>query len=300
MKNMLKKYWILLLVFFLLTSIFLVNTYKYLDNFQILKKGDLEVREKCNSVTMTEDMKKSCEEVKKMPVYKIDFYSMLFSTFSQGYHFIIFIIFLLIVVFPIKSVCHFLKNNMLKNVLTRQGYKKTILRLFANAYKASLILPILAIISFIVCYIATGNFDYNNAIQGSTVSWSLDSMKNPALFMFIYAFRIFIVSLIYINISLIVCKKNHSFIVATILSYLYFLAIEIFLEVVCNMLIFNVILHSDFGIVLNILSIFSLYDYYGLGYSIIVPLIFLLVSSFLLYFQYKDKESLIIECEKNN
>lgn len=208
--------------------------------------------------------------------------------------------FLFITVPSIGVVCSFFKNNILKNALTRQSYKKVMIKLFIKAYKPALILPILTIIAFAVCFFSTGNFDFNNAIQGNLVSWNIDSIKNPILFMGIYTLRIFIVSLVYINISLLICKKNHNFVVATILSYLCFIGIEIFLEVVCNLLIFTVILKSGFGIVLNILAIFSLFDYYGLMYSILIPFLFLIVTTILVYCNYKNKEKLIIECEKSN
>lgn len=300
MKRILKNNWLLIVVFLLLFLIFLFNTYEYLNNAHMLEKSSLEVSEKCSKKNLTEDMIEYCKEVEKAPPYKIDFYSMFYSTYSQGYNFMIFIIFLLITISSIKVVCPFLKNNILKNALTRQSYRKVIMKLFAKAYKPALLLPILTIVAFIICFILTGNFDYNNAIQGNYVSWSASSIKSPFLFMIIYTVRIFIVSLIYINISLLVCKKNHNFAIATILSYLCFIAIEIFLEVVCNMLIFTVILKSGFGVVLNILAIFSLFDQYGLVYSILIPLVFFIITAIFVYFEYKNKEKLMIECEKNS
>ena len=245
-------------------------------------------------------MIKFCKEVEKTPPYKIDFYSMFYSTYSQGYNFMIFIIFLLIIISSIRVVCPFLKNNILKNTLTRESYKKVIIKLFANAYKPALLLPFLTIVAFIICFIFTGNFDYNNAVQGNYVSWNASSLKSPFLFMITYILRIFIISLIYINISLLVCKKNHNFVVATILSYLCFIATEIILEVVFNTLIFTVLLKSGFGVVLNILAIFTLFDQYGLAYSVLVPLIFFIITAIFVYIEYKDKEKLMIECEKNS
>ena len=299
MKKILKNNWLLIIIFLALLSIFLFNTYKYLSNAHQLEKSSIEASEKCSKNNITEAMLEYCEEVEKAPTYKIDFYSMFYSTYSQGYNFMIFIIFLLITIPSIRIVCPFFKNNILKNTLTRQSYRKVIIKLFAKAYKSALLLPILTIVAFIICFISTGNFDFNNAIEGNFVSWSKDSMQSPFLFMFVYTFKIFIISIIYINICLIICKKNHNFVTATILSYLCFIAIEIFLELVGNTLIFTVILNSGFGIVLNILAIFSLFDYYGLAYSILIPLIFFVITSVIVYFEYKNKEKMLIECEKN-
>lgn len=300
MKKKIKNNWLLIIVFLLFFSVFLFNVDAYLDNAKMLKTSSLEVSEKCNRKDLDDEMLEYCQEIKNTPTYKIDFYSMFYSTYSQGYNFMIFVVFLLITIPSIAVVCSFLKNNILKNTLTRESYKKVMIKLFSKAYKPALILPILTIIAFIVCFISTGNFDFNNAIQGNFVSWNIDSIKNPILFMVVYILRVFIVSLVYINISLLICKKNHNFVVATILSYLCFIGIEIFLEVVCNLLIFTVILKSGFGVVLNILAIFSLFDYYGLMYSILIPFLFLIVTTILVYCNYKNKEKLIIECEKSN
>lgn len=299
MKKILKDNWLLIIIFLVLLSIFLFNTYKYLSNAHKLEKTSIEASEICSKNDITEDMLEYCEEVEKAPTYKIDFYSMFYSTYSQGYNFMIFIIFLLITIPSIRIVCPFFKNNILKTTLTRQSYRKVIIKLFAKAYKSALLLPILTIVAFIICFISTGNFDFNNAIEGNFVSWSKGSIQSPFLFMFVYTFKIFIISIIYINISLIICKKNHNFVTATILSYLCFIAIEIFLELIGNTLIFTVILNSGFGIVLNILAIFSLFDYYGLAYSILIPLIFFVITSVIVCFEYKNKEKMLIECEKN-
>ena len=245
MKEFLKKNWISSLIFLILISILFMNEYKYLKNTNKLENSNREAIEKCNKDEIPENMITFCEEVKKLPNLRPEFYSMFYNTYSQGFNFMIFIIFILVIIQPTKNICYFLKNNVIKNTLTRQKYKKTIVKLFLEAYKPALLLPILTIIAIITCYILTGNIDFNNAIKGHTVSWTLSSMKNPILFSIVYILRIFMISLIYINISLIVCKKNHNFIIATILSYLSFIAIEILLEVIFNTLIFKILLLSD-------------------------------------------------------
>lgn len=124
-------------------------------------------------------------------------------------------------------------------------------------------------------------------------------MRNPVLFIIVYLLKMLFISIIYVNITLVVCRKNHRFIPATIISYLLFLVIDIFLEVFVNIVIFSMIFKSNFGIVFNIISPFSLFDYYGLFYSFLIPFILMLISCFAVYLCYKNKEKLIIECEKN-
>lgn len=300
MKKMLKEDSIIFIVLIALLSIFSFNVYKYLLNFNNQREQELEIKNECKQNPPTDlERKEFCMEVEEQPLPKLDFYSMFFSTFAQGYHSITFIIFLLIIIPTVLKMNRFLKNNSFKNYLSRQSYKKTISNLLLNSSKSVLILPILTIIAFVVCYLCTGNFDYENALQGGYVTWSQETMTNPFIFALTYIFRIFLLSILYVNIAICVCKKNHNFFISTIISYLLFLGIEIFLEVFCNMIISNIIFKSDFGVVFNILSIFSLFDYYGLVYSILIPIIFVLISMYIVYSKYKDKEKIIIECEKN-
>lgn len=301
MKKKIKENSIFFIIFLFLLSLFLFNVYKYMSNANNLKKRDLEIREECKKeIIKNPEKKQYCMEVKNAPKYKIDFYSMFFSTFTQGYfYYLTYIMFLIVVIPTILRVTRFFKNNMFKNYLTRQSYKKTICKLFLSASKSVFILPVLTFIAFIVCYICTGNFDFKYALEGSYVTWSENSMTNPLIFTSIYILKIFLISILYNNIALCVCKKNQNFFAATIISYLVFLGLEIFLEVGCNMIIFNIILKSNFGTILNILSIFSLFDYYGLFYSILVPTIFVIISIVILYLIYVKKEQVIIECEKN-
>ncbi len=295
MKKIIKKYYLLILIFVFLLSIFGVNSYKYLRNESHLEKMHNDNLERCTNEVVTEDMIEFCEAVKKEPASQKNFYNMLYDTHSAGYYSLGFFLFLFVIVQSNKIVCHFFKNNCLKNYLTRQSYKKTIKELFLDAYKPALLFPLITIIAYIVCYFTTGTFNYGNM-------WEESTMSNPALFMVVYLLKITIMSFFYVNIGLIVCKKNHDFIISVIKSYLLFIGIDLFLEVIVGTLILHIIFRSEFGLLLNILSIFTLYDNFnnGLFYSVIIPLIFLIISTIILYRTYRNKENLIIECEKND
>lgn len=301
MKRLIKKNLTNIVIFMFLLTILLINTGNYIVNHQNLLKRETEIRNSCEILVYeTKDEEEKCELIRNTPEYKIDFYSMLYSVFTQGFSKVTLIFFLLITIVPIYTVCKFLKNNMLKNYLTRKSYKKIILDLFLKASKSLLILPTIAIIAFIICMLYTKNFDYQNAVDAGFVAWKIESLKNPILFMLIYIIRLLVISTLYMNIALIVCKKNHNFFTSTILSYLAFCAIEIVLEVIVNMIIFNIIFKSSFGTLFNIVSTLSLFDYYGLCYSILIPIFLMTISIFILAKTYSSKEQLLIECEKNN
>ena len=93
MKEFLKKNWISSLIFLILISILFMNEYKYLKNTNKLENSNREAIEKCNKDEIPENMITFCEEVKKLPNLRPEFYSMFYNTYSQGFNFMIFIIF---------------------------------------------------------------------------------------------------------------------------------------------------------------------------------------------------------------
>ena len=95
--------------------------------------------------------------------------------------------------------------------------------------------------------------------------------------------------------------NNHNFYIAVILSYLASVGTEIILEGVIGRLIFYEIFKIDsMMIYINIVNILSLN--LEKGYlCIYLPLILILVvSTFIAKLMYKNKEKLIIDCDKNN
>ncbi|MBQ8234854.1 MAG: hypothetical protein IJZ36_04675 [Bacilli bacterium] len=45
---------------------------------------------------------------------------------------------------------------------------------------------------------------------------------------------------------------------------------------------------------------FTFNDYHGLGLNMITPTIMMILSCILVYYLYKNKENLIIDCERND
>ena len=110
----------------------------------------------------------------------------------------------------------------------------------------------------------------------------------------IYMFTIF-----FINIGLIVARKNHSIIVVLIESFLVFLAIDVVIEIVIGTIIGNIIVGGRISR-FNILNV--LYVNYASNYldMILFPLILLILSFIILKLKYNNKEKFIIDIEKNN
>lgn len=295
--------------FAVLLSIVLYSTFGYIKHSKHIIDKNNEVIEMCKSEkNMIEEKEKFCKEVLVQKPYKPDFFAMVSNVITSGsdirgiclqkYGFIM----ILFVIIPsIYYVCRYLKSGNIINEQTRESFEKSKRRLFKNAYSSALIIPSIVLIVFMISYCYTRNFDASVAIENGYIAWQKATVSNPALFMIIYLANIFIHSILYINIALCISRKHHNFFVATILSYLVFLATEIFLEVAIGGILMSSILHiNDKMLMFNITNMFALNDTGGILHSVIVPFILMIITSIIVLKLYKDKESLIIDCYKNS
>lgn len=190
-------------------------------------------------------------------------------------------------------ISKYLKNGIIKNELTRKTFKKCKINLLAISYKGALILPIIAIVMFVLSYANTKTFETFNM---QDIIWENSTTTNPYLFIIMYLINITIHSILYCNISLCIVRKKHNYYVSSILSYLTFIAIELILELGINTILLGKIFKINLGVILSIFNVLAFNDSYGVLAPLVVPTIMLCISYVLLYFMYKDKEKLIIDC----
>lgn len=287
---------ILVLIIFLL-----MNIISYINNDKKIIKSQRNAEEYCLNIDKKDDnIIKYCELVEHNTNINTDFYSMVYSTFTIGMTPISFIVFLLIVMPSIYCINYYYANNGFKNMLTRKSYNEIIKKIIIKSYRSVLILPIVAIICFVISYMYTKNFDFTYAIENGLVGWQSSTLENPALFIIMYIIKLTLLSLLYINISLCVCKKHNNFFVSSIISFLVFIAIEALFEIGLNVLFFSTLLKSEIGNLFNIISVFSMNDNYGIVYMIIIPFFITLISFIILYFFYRNKENVYTLREQND
>ncbi len=142
--------------------------------------------------------------------------------------------------------------------------------------------------------------DPSYSLSNNYSIWRSNLIFKPVLFVFLYLINITIYSLSYINISLIVLRKQQNIIKAIILSVLVFVGIEVFLEIVVNGLIFGLVFKSEVGNIFNIMNLLIFNINYGVSKLLIFTISFFLLTFILVLILYKNKEKLIIDCEKNN
>lgn len=194
-------------------------------------------------------------------------------------------------------ITKYLKNRIILNDITRENYKKIIKKLFLLAWKYALLIPAMLITIFITISLFVDHFQVSSDMLRFS---SFDGIFQNNLLLYLLSILIqsCILSLIYINVNLIVSRKEHNYILSVITSYIFIIGIEIFLEAT----IVNLFGKFNFGIghLFNILNLYTNpYGEYNFGYVFILFGI-LLISFIPLFFVYKNKEKLIIDSEKNN
>lgn len=304
-----KKQNIFIIVFiFIICAIVAVQSINAIKDINSSESRRQEIAEKCkldlnsgNQENLSETYIDYCENV----VYpsmdlKVDFYTALSEIIVYRVRFLNIFGFLIVIIPTLITICNILKNKYIINALTRESYIAFLKKFFKKAYRFIWILPLFAVIIFIICGFNT-TFDTGYAIYNNSSIWTSSFINYPILFIVLYIFNLVMYSITYVNISLIVARKQHRYILTVILSLLLFLGIELFLEIVVNMLICNIILHEyNIGIVINIMNLFTFNDVLGIGILLLFTILATIISTIIVLLLYKDKEKLVISCEKNN
>lgn len=302
MKKFIKNNYITVISFSILLIFAIYNIANYTKWYDNYAKVVGQSIEECKKEYL-EEQKESCEILLKQASTEeisSDYYYMSREVLSN-FGIIYYITFLFVTIPVIYNVCKVFKNKELIYEMTRQNYSDFKKKIFKEAYLKSLIIPLLLLIIFIITFIfckgSAGNIYFEEFMEEGF----LEKVISPFLYTFTILIRSFLISIIYINISLIVVRKNHNFYIASILSYLLFIGIEVVLEgVIGRILLNNILKTNSMEIYINILNMFNLN--FGKGYIMLyMPIIIILILSFIiLHIKYKNKEKLIIDCEKNN
>lgn len=285
---------LILLLMLLYFSISFVN-----EKDEIDKKNEKNVQfceENNYKETEYEDY---CIRVLKNQNIEIDFFTAYTNIVVTGLGKYSFILFLFVVMPSLYGISKYLKNKIILYDVTRMKYEKIKNKLLIEAYKSALIIPLIILIGFVICYLISGNLDPTYSIKNSSSVWSESTLKNPFIFMPLYLINTFFHCIIYVNISLLIVRKYHNYFVAIILSFLSYIGIEAILEIGVNGILFTTILKSSAGIIFNIMNFITFNDGCGIIPVLSVSGTILIISSILVWSKYTNKEKLIIDCEVN-
>lgn len=302
LKNFLNENKVAIIIFSILLFIVMYSCFKYIRNDIKVREGREERITYCKSDEVKESEKLSCEqyiEAITNEEIKTEFYSMFGDILVFDIHYLNFIAFLVVIIPSLYCVSNYLYNRVITNCLTRQSYKSFIKDFIRKAYKYYFILPVIMGVLILICLFYS-EIDPAYSLSNNYSIWQTNLIFKPVLFVFLYLINITIYSLSYVNISLIVLRKQQNIIKAIILSVLVFVGIEVFLEIVVNGLIFGLVFKSEVGNIFNIMNLLIFNINYGASKLLTFTISFFLLTFILVLILYKNKEKLIIDCEKNN
>ena len=296
MKRFLKSNILIIVIIVIVSIVFLNGGYKSLQEYKGYVNAEQQVIKECERQgTNQEDW---CEEALKYKDVELDFYTVFADALTWQVQYIYYFAFLIVIIPTMLKVCKILKYKHIINSNSRESYHSFLKKLLKTAYQYIWVLALLSLIMMIPIMMNTSlNPEY--AIINSHGMWQSNIIYHPVLFVISYLINVTLYSMIFIHIALLVARKQQKTIPCILFSYVLYLAIEIFLETVVKVIIFQRIFHSEFGMIFNIINVFGMNDLYGVGPLLLVNLCMVLVSFGLVYLAYKDKEKLVIQCEKN-
>ncbi len=249
-----------------------------------MNSGNEEILQYCNKLISEKDI-------------KVDFYTVLSDILLYRVHFLNGIAFLLVCIPTLFYLSKMSKSKYLINYLLRDNYKNYMKMYLKESYKYIWLLPIISILIIIPCFILYSKDPTYSQMFGTSI-WTSNIVSHPLLFIALYLFNIILYSFIFVNIALIVIRKCHNYFSAVLLSFLSYLGIELFFEVVINLFISQFMCNQNFGRIFNIMNLFTFSDQYGTVPLLLFTITIFIISSFGVYISYKNKEKFIIDCEK--
>ncbi|MDD2391780.1 MAG: hypothetical protein PHU94_02440 [Bacilli bacterium] len=294
MKKIYKENKLFLVVFLFLISIGLFSVIRYKINYQNIINNYNEVIKEYPEYIVSD------ENLKMVDAFSI--YTDIFLDFPLA---------LLMVIAPLVVIMastytfyNFFNSSVWKNHFIRNEYKKEIKKQFKKVYKYALILPIFILLLMVICFIISGNLDIIGTIKRDLdnvhfgleyfyISNSFELIKFIK-FIFYYFIGLILWSLFYVNVFLIIMRKSIPYAVNVILSYLIIIGIDIILEVFLGSIFYfkfgfsNKVIYS-----LNIFNYWTYQQLYSIDLYMIYTLLFVVITSIIIHFLYKEKWSVI-------
>lgn len=301
--NNIKKHWLVSIMVVLSLGCIFYFGFRFVSNQKQLEYIQQQRINYCNSNAVVNEDIEMCQNylqtVGESQKIQIDFYSMMTDILIFDMSFINIIAFLILIIPTLTEICKILKNNFPTSFCIRSSYKSFIIIFLSRAYRYVWLLPVIASVLILTCIFST-TLDPTYAITYGSSMWKSSIIYHPIMFIILYLVNIIMYSFTFINLALVIVRKQHSYVKAVILSFIAYIGIEFFLEVVVNVIICQIIFKSDIGHIFNIVNLFNFSDVYGIFSLILFTFVICILSFVAVYFSYKNKESLIIECEKNS
>lgn len=194
-----------------------------------------------------------------------------------------------------------LKSGYFKNILMRMRYTDYLKKSYLKVLKYSLIFPIFLIFMFILAYLISGHFNFEQTLlqEGWTDPWlELKYVKILPQFIFVYFTNFILHSIFWINIGFIMSKRSHNVVLTIISSFLMYIAVFIVTEIFIGGFLLSGLL--GFRNVMDYFSLSNIWVYEGINHlwlTVIYALTLVVISLLVLICVYKNKEGVINENE---
>jgi len=302
MKKIFQSHWLISFIFLFALSCILYSCFQFIENQNKIEEFEKQQIAYCQSQLSQQEDIEYCQHylssIEKEKQLQLDFYTMMTDILVFRIQFFNPIAFLMLIIPTLTVLCNILKYKYILNTCTRESYQSFRKSFFFYVYRYVWLLLVLVAILMIICITYT-TFDPTYALHFGSSVWKSNIIYHPVLFVLLYFVNIFLYSCAFINLALIIVRKVHSYLKAVVLSFVVYIGLELFLEVVVNALILQGIFKLNIGHLFNIMNLFMFNDTFGVFTLILFTTIIFIISCIGVYVSYKNKESFIIDCEKN-
>lgn len=304
MKKFIKNNWIVIVPIALLLVWFLYGLQSFLQQYYQEVELNQKIYDECK---LTNADGYGCETIEEdIERTKIPPAPLLFSYLIAGSEELYYLSILAILFVAVPAIWGFYqdtKNGMYKNKLLRESYKSYFLKHYKKSLKCLLILPVFIVLAFLItCVVSNFEFQYapGELEYGGSFFWSsreyARSLWIPYLFTMIASVTLH--SIYYINTAYLVFYKAKNFILNTVGVYLAYLLTQVVLVSLVGMFFGRVLKMGEFAITFEdpIIWIFGS-DVDHFEYMFISSLVYVVISTLLVFLVYRKKERHVIQNE---
>lgn len=300
----LKNNLLVIIIFSFLTSFLVYKVLDYKQEYEsyIQMKENTYLKECKKLDELDEKEKRTCNIYRKEldNEKNMEFYTTLSNIVGNDFKFIglDFLACLILIIPSFLMVNQVLKDQVLINILTREKYGTFLRKLFLKVYRYIWLFPTLLLL-FIILILSFTKVDLNAKFLYSTIALT----SKPIIFLGCYLLNSLLLSGIYLNISLISLRFKHNYFVCCLTSLIIYIGIILFFEIGIDYVFFQNTLNK-----LELLDLFKITGIFNFNISesispiirVLISLMVYILSMILIYFCYKNKEKLVIACEKNS
>lgn len=274
-----------LIIIFLILGLLIFDSISYLNeynklveaaNFYIQSGYDVDIPEKMNVISKVNDYFRNGSLVIIQYIFPLLLVVCGTYLFHQKFH-----------------------SGFFKNEIIRGNYSKFKVKELFSSWKSAFLIPIIIFMSFIFAlFVCDFNFNAVTNIYDISDNAQIISTNQLVKDLVLRTFNLSIVSIFCINIGIIFSKKNKSFILTAILSYLFIVVYQLLCELIIGPILSKIFNLSFFA---NGLTLFNFWYYdYGVNWlnMFVYALILVFISTLVIFKIYRNKEDVIIDAEK--